>query len=615
MTKDIEPKLKLISTYLKISIDELFIIPEYQRSYSWTILECDKLWQDIEAFMESAVVNESGKKEPYFFGTVIADCSNSGKLSLIDGQQRTTTFILLLRALLLRIQEVLSKMSRDGDAEALFDALKERRNRIVDILYKTDADNRLELLRNWEDEARKRKMLESKSINELPEYKLDLQSIVGAKDYEAAERGCYKIPRKQKDNKYTNFFRNFKFFHNKLADYSETQVNSFAKTFLDECQIIEIRSWNTEQAITMFNSLNSTGMPLSDADIISAQLYSKAGDDQAQARFMEMWEDINKVVSSLSSRKIVNIDSLLQQYMYIRRAKDKDYVRDGQPDVTTPGLRRYYTVEKKHLLADPIGFCSDLEKIAHIWDKIKDCPRVKLILKFNENAKLYLIAYLNRYDPEKIDEILVTPVAECLIRLFTILELVDYGYSSTRFKTFLFGEAVKLVDANIPVNTIVQDFDRHIVQNWNREDILSSLRAYEKNVLVFLNEYLYAKCHGYHFDFSDSVNIEHIMPASGHNIDTIRLDAGIATREEFASIVNKLGNKALLEEDINKSIGRDWFKTKKQKSITDKKGYKDSRYHIVRSLTEYPSDRWDESAINDATNKAAERIADFVFGA
>ena len=105
-------------------------------------------------------------------------------------------------------------------------------------------------------------MLESKSINELPEYKHDLQSIVEAKDYDAAERGCYKIPRKQKDNKYTNFFRNFKFFCNKLVQYSETKVNSFAKTFLDECQIIEIRSWNTEQAITMFNSLNSTGMPL-----------------------------------------------------------------------------------------------------------------------------------------------------------------------------------------------------------------------------------------------------------------------------------------------------------------------------------------------------------------
>ena len=47
MTKEIDPKLKLISDYLKIGIDELFVIPEYQRGYSWTNMECDKLWQDI----------------------------------------------------------------------------------------------------------------------------------------------------------------------------------------------------------------------------------------------------------------------------------------------------------------------------------------------------------------------------------------------------------------------------------------------------------------------------------------------------------------------------------------------------------------------------------------
>ena len=48
MLKEIEPKLKLISTYLRSQ--ELFVIPEYQRSYSWTIPECDKLWQDVETF-------------------------------------------------------------------------------------------------------------------------------------------------------------------------------------------------------------------------------------------------------------------------------------------------------------------------------------------------------------------------------------------------------------------------------------------------------------------------------------------------------------------------------------------------------------------------------------
>jgi hypothetical protein len=60
---------------------------------------------------------------------------------------------------------------------------------------------------------------------------------------------------------------------------------------------------------------------------------------------------------------------------------------------------------------------------------------------------------------------------------------------------------------------------------WNKGDIEWLLLEYDKNILVFLNEYLYAKAHGFDFNFSDTVNIEHIMPASGHNIDAIRIDA------------------------------------------------------------------------------------------
>ena len=90
MPKDIEPKLKLISSYLKLEKNEEFVIPEYQRGYSWGKDECDKLWQDIESFIET------NTNDPYFFGTIIVDCSQDGKMNLIDGQQRTTTFLLLL---------------------------------------------------------------------------------------------------------------------------------------------------------------------------------------------------------------------------------------------------------------------------------------------------------------------------------------------------------------------------------------------------------------------------------------------------------------------------------------------------------------------------------------
>ena len=603
MAKDIEPKLKSISNYITLQENEKFVIPEYQRGYSWDIPRCDKLWQDIENYIES------GPEDPYFFGTIISDCSNSDEFRLIDGQQRTTTFLLLLKAILIRLQNVLASFSSDEESRALERGLRKSHDRIIELLYKADDEKQEDINDDW-NAARGVLILENTSINE--QYKTELTKILEAKDFNEAENAVYKIPRRQKDNKYTNFFRNFKFFYGKLQELSESELNSFTKTFLDKCQIIEIRSWQIEQAITMFNSLNSTGMPLSDADIISAQLYSNAGDRRSE--FNEHWESIKKLANELASRNIVDIDAILQQYMYIRRAVDKDYVTAGAPNVTTPGLRNYYTSLKKELLNDPLDLCGSFEKITKIWDKVKDYPCVKLLLKFNDNIRLYLISYLYRFELEEIDEGKVQPIAELLIRLFSILELVDTGYSSSKFKTFLFGENVKLVDANSNIEEIEQDFDEHIKASWTPTNIGQEIADYRKNVLVFLNEYLYAKEKDLPFDFEENVNIEHIMPASGHDIASIRANASIATKEEFDSLVNKLGNKILLEDKINQSIGREWFQTKKQKTINEKSGYKDSQYNIAKALVDYPSDTWSKTDIETATDKVSTRILNFIFG-
>lgn len=607
MAKNIEPTLKLISKYLKLDKSENFVIPEYQRGYSWDIIQCDKLWQDIEAFIAS------NASDPYFFGTIIVDCSVTDRFSLIDGQQRTTTFLLLLKALLMQLNVAITKVLDDEESEALKAGLKAKRNKIMAILFKAEDEDIPSMLKDY---AKTQNILivENKSINEL--FPKEVKTIIEAADFNTSEQNVYKIPRKQKDNKYTKHFRNFKFFFDKLGEKSESELNQFANIFLEKCQVIEIRSWDIEQAITMFNSLNSTGMPLSDADIISAQLYSNA--DENKKSFNDQWENINKLANELSSRKIVDIDAVLQQFMYINRAINKEYIsinKEGNEsvDVTTPGLRRYYTDIKKELLNDPLLLCKDLTKITNIWNNIKDYPSVKLLLKCNENAKLFLSGYLYRYEIAEINEENILDLCECLIRLFTILELSDAGYSSSKFKTFLFGENIKLVDKNISIDIIKNNFNQHITNNWNTDTISDAIIEYDKNLLVFLNEYLYAKNKGTKFDFAENVNIEHIMPSSGRNISTIQQDANITTKEEFNSIVNKLGNKILLEEDINKSIGREWFKTKKQNSINSKSGYKDSKYDIALALTTYPNDNWTKDDIDTATKKAVERIVKFIF--
>lgn len=597
-TKNIEPNLRLISEYTKLGKDDRFRIPEYQRGYSWTTMHCDKLWQDIEAFIDS------GADDPYFFGTIIIDCSTDNCLNLIDGQQRTTTFLLLLKALQLRLKEVLDDFQMSPDTKALYKGLSNSYDGIFEILFKADDDKQVAIQEDW-NKAKGITILENKSINEL--YKDDFQNIIEAETYVEAEKAVHKIPRKQKDNKYTNFFRNFKYFYEKLLLYSESNLNNFAKIFLGKCQIIEIKSWQIEQAITMFNSLNSTGMPLSDADIISAQLFSKEDDKDT---FIEKWQDITLLANQLSQRKVMNIDAVLQQFMYINRAKNNHY---GLNQVTTPGIRKYYTIEHSELLNEPMVLCDSFEKILQTWNKIKDYPIIKLLLKFNENFKMFLMAYLYRFDVNDLCPEDVQPIAECLLRLFAIIEVGDVGFSSSNFKTFLFNENFRLVDENYDIYQIEADFSKHIEATWKKEDVLDYLKEYDKNILVFLNEYLYAKEQNRNFDFDDRVNVEHIMPASGHNIEAIRMDAHIKTKEEFDELANLLGNKILLEEDINKSISNDWFKTKKGSTIQSKRGYKGSRYGMALDLSKYPKDKWGKKDIEDATAIVAERIAKFIF--
>ena len=177
----------------------------------------------------------------------------------------------------------------------------------------------------------------------------------------------------------------------------------------------------------MFNSLNSTGMPLSDADIISAQLFSNAPDG---VDFKSIWEPIIRKANELAQKKVVDIDSVLQQFMYINRA-DKHEYEEGQ--LNTPGVRKYYTVINPSLLDDPMKICDKLSRILKIWNLIQGYPITKLLLKFNENFKLFLISFLFRVSEDKLSKQDVTPIMECMLRLFALLEVSDFGFSSRYF--------------------------------------------------------------------------------------------------------------------------------------------------------------------------------------
>lgn len=613
MAKNIEPNLRKIGSYLKLPTDALFTIPEYQRAYSWGVGHCDKLWNDIIEF------SEGDNKDNYFFGTIIINChEDDTKYSLIDGQQRTTTFLLLLKALLIRINGAILRTSNDEESESLRSGLEERRRKIMSILYKVEPEeisNKPNIEKDSEI-CKNVSLVDNCSINE--QYKNDLNIILQSIDYAQAEQRVTKIPFKQKENKYTNFFRNFKFFYDTASCLSDSQLNTIAKTILERCEIIEIKSWQVEQAITMFNSLNSDGLPLYDADIISAKLYAAAEHQGRRDEFTTKWEELLSNIGKLKQSGIADIDSILMQEMYYERALNRETISDnGAINVTTPGLRRYFTDINRELLSKPIELCDRMMNFVEIWLNISSYPCMQVLMKCNENAKLFLSSYFSRYKASEVTEDKILPIAESLVKLFVIMELVDIGYSSKYFKTFLFGEQIKLINQEIDIEEIEEDFRKHIADNWEKEGIRSEILDYDKHMLVYLNEYLFAKENNLLFNLGNKYDIEHIMPLSGNNIQLIRKDAGIDTEEEFKSIVNKLGNKILLEEKINRSIGNEWFRTKVSTTLKDKTGYVESVFPIASELVKkYKNDikpYWTKEDIKEATETACNRIINFIF--
>ena len=589
MEKNIEPQLKAVGKYLSTRVDEpKFKIPEYQRAYSWGIEQCDKLIQSIEDFIGS------GGRDPYFFGTIIIDCSNYNERSLIDGQQRTTTFFLLLKAILLRINAVLPATVGEA-SEPLKAGLEARRNALLKILYYVDDEGIPELIRKPDSIKSIDVPVVNKSNNET--HANDFIEILKALSFEDAETHVHHTPRKQRDNRYTQFFRNFKFFYGKMKEKSASEINVFAKKLLDECQVIEIRSWNVEQAIVMFNSLNSTGLPLTDSDILSAQLYAKASGSK---EYEKKWREFYDIADRLNTKGIANVQDLFAQYMYITRAKS------GISDLSLTGVRKYFM--DGTMLNDPFCFVDNLIALANKWELVADNNLVKLLLKFNFNARFFAAAYMFSHGTDDIKT-----AFESLLKLFVILEIVDFGYSSSKFKQFLFLENIKISNPLISKEEIMLDFKSHINANWQRENIKSLILSYDGTLLVLLNEYVYCETHHRDFFFNDKYNIEHIMPVSGRNKPSYKMDAGIESEEEFNDIVNLLGNKIMLEEYINKSIGNEWFRTKKITSVSDKTGYKNSSYAIAQALVKYPNDFWTKEDIKTATEKAAQRIISFLF--
>ncbi len=223
-----------------------FSIPIYQRLYSWTEKECERLWNDI-------ITTGSKKDIPsHFIGSImyiekgLYQISKPEPLLIIDGQQRLTTVSLLLEALARKI----------GDNE-IIDGFSERKIR------------EYYLINPLEDGDRKYKLLLSQ--NDRSTY----ISIIDQKEY--PKEFSVRI----KDI--------FEYFTNKIDELSENDIQNLCLGLL-KLFIVDIslnRDHDNPQLI--FESMNSTGKDLSQADLIRNFMLMRLEGDIQKRLYEDYW--------------------------------------------------------------------------------------------------------------------------------------------------------------------------------------------------------------------------------------------------------------------------------------------------------------------------------------
>ena len=214
-----------------------YIIPKYQRDYSWDVEQWDDLWQDIESMLSES--------SDHYMGYLVLQTVNGKDCRIIDGQQRFTTITIIILAAIKSIQKLVDNGIEVEDNEKRIRTLKETyigNNDPVTLEY----DNILVLNRNNNSYYKD-------YIVKLGELKLRNTSYT-----EKLMKKCFEWFEKQLANRYQSG-----------REYAE-----FITKIVEHLYFTIIRVNNEMNAFKVFETLNARGVQLSSADLLKNYLFS-----------------------------------------------------------------------------------------------------------------------------------------------------------------------------------------------------------------------------------------------------------------------------------------------------------------------------------------------------
>ena len=315
----------------------IFLIPDYQRPYSWNLEQCRILWEDIYDFaFPNGDADAFDKKDEYFLGTILTFRNEDKKDEVIDGQQRLITFLMLLRAFYAAFSDM--KDTNDDDVREVLSEIEKC---------------------IWNKEPRQ----------PLDKNFIKVESEVASDDdkkffKEIIIDGIVK----RKDRIKNHYAENYIWFQKQIEKLKMKTPNLFLDMpwrILRNCVLLPITTESQDTALRIFTTLNDRGMPLSDSDIFKAQFYKFYSTNEiTKKNFTKRWKELEKICNDIfHPRTGTPLDDLFTRYMYYISASKQSRT------TTLKSLRKFYEQDNYEILHNENTF-EDLVSLANFWDKI-----------------------------------------------------------------------------------------------------------------------------------------------------------------------------------------------------------------------------------------------------
>lgn len=550
-----------------------YVVPFFQRSYVWDEENWEMLWEHILKISE---LSRQNIKSEHFIGTLIIKQQETQrigetKFNLVDGQQRLTTFSILLKA-------IATSAKGDGD----FKKLKDKTNEL--IVFEDSRSNKfIRIEHSKNDKEYFEKVLLDENLAEL----------------------------KNQDHR---ILKAYNFFLKKLEAYDDERLDNLKDVILSNVPVISMLLHADDDEQEIFDTINSLGTRLTTGELLKNFIFKEEElRDLYDTHWYQIFEDDDDTINFWSKEKSAgrvkrnNLEMLLYSYLIIKNkgeVKLDELFKEYKKWLTAKSIdeKKAFLEELKGYAVtyrsfpegtqlNQIGFAENEKRFFHVIENLEITTVYPLVLYIYKNAADQAIKLEN-----------LKCLESYLVRR-NVCRLTSQNYNNIFIQIIKSLEDSKPLTGNSLENilkTFAEDsnrfpddsefeaaFSESNLSNINAREILFCIALYQLN-----NGYADVNTLS-----SASYSLEHILPQKW---ETNWAVAGAG--EEFNQARNKklktLGNLTLVTRQLNSKM--------KNAPWADKKDYL-KQYSTLKITTNYLDlAEWDESSIDTRAGDLSE---------